>query len=134
MLSEERARPAILIIEDDDVNRDFLSGFLFDHGFSPTAVATGEEGIRRLSSERFDLLLLDLMLPGKSGAEVAWHAREAGLKTPIIAVSAAMDQWDADDLRDLGFTAMLAKPYSNDELLELVRRVLRTSGHPPRRA
>lgn len=116
---------SILIIEDDEVNRDFLAGFLRDHGFKPTAVATGEEGIRRLDRDRFDLLLLDLMLPGKSGAEVAWHAREKGLETPILAISAAMDQWDAEDLRDLGFTAMLAKPFSNDELLDLVRRILR---------
>jgi two-component system phosphate regulon response regulator OmpR len=126
----ERTGPAILIIEDDEVNRDFLAAFLGDHGFRPSAVATGEEGIRRLSREAFDLLVLDLMLPGKTGAEVAWHAREAGLKTPILAISAAMDQWDPEDLRDLGVTATLAKPYSNDELLEVVRRILRGGAAP----
>lgn len=119
-----RPRPSILIIEDDDVNREFLAGFLEDHGYATTAVATGEEGIRALGRERFDLLLLDLMLPGKTGAEVAWHARQTGHATPIVAISAAMDQWDPDDLRDLGFTAILAKPYANDDLLDTVARIL----------
>jgi CheY-like chemotaxis protein len=124
MAIERAGGPSVLIIEDDDVNRDFLLGFLRAHGYSPVAVATGEEGIRRLGSERYDLLLLDLMLPGKSGAEVAWHARQNGLRTPILAVSAAMSQWHPDDLRDLGFTAMLPKPFSNDELLDVIAKIV----------
>jgi CheY-like chemotaxis protein len=126
MVTERASGPSVLIIEDDDVNRDFLQGFLQAHGYRPVAVATGEEGIRRLGVERFDLLLLDLMLPGKSGAEVAWHARQVGLKTPILAVSAAMGQWHPDDLRDLGFTAMLPKPFSNDELLDVIARIVQS--------
>jgi len=115
----------VLILDDEPVIREVLGSVLAKAGHVAREAATAAEGLARLEKEPVDLLLLDLMLPGKSGAEVAWHAREAGLKTPILAVSAAMDQWDADDLRDLGITAILAKPFSNDELLEVVRRILR---------
>ena len=115
---------AILVVEDDDVNREFLERFLTDHGFHVTAVPSGEAALDALDRVRFQLVVLDLMLPGKNGGEVAWAAREKGLEAPIIAISGAMDQWAPADLEDLGVTAALEKPFSNDQLLDEVRSLM----------
>ena len=84
------AKDAILIVEDDEVNRRFLARFFTAHGYDVTAVETGEEGLGALGERRYGLMLLDLMLPGINGGEVAWAARERGFDRPILAVSAAM--------------------------------------------
>lgn len=118
----------ILVVEDDDVNRSFLDRFLSDHGFMVSSVASGEEGLALLKERAFDLILLDLMLPGKNGGEVAWAVRQRGVQTPIVAISAAMDQWFESDLEDLGVSRTIPKPFDNDELLQTVRELLGLGG------
>jgi DNA-binding response OmpR family regulator len=115
---------AILIVEDDLVNRDFLNYFLSNHGYEVTAVSTGEEGLKELELKRYQLLILDLMLPGKNGGEVAWAARSRGCRLPILAISGALEAWETSDLEDLGITRALSKPFSNDELIEQVRQLI----------
>jgi len=114
----------VLVVEDDDVNREFLERFLGSHGYRVTAVPSGEAGLAALADGGFDIVLLDLMLPGMNGGEFAWKARSLGMNAPILAVSAAMDLWDEADLRDLGVNAAIAKPFSNDGLLAQVRSLL----------
>ena len=115
---------AILVVEDDHVNRDFLTVFLSNHGYEVTAVSTGEDGLKELGVKTFQLLILDLMLPGKNGGEVAWAARSRGCRLPILAISGALDAWETADLEDLGITRALSKPFSNDEFLEQVRQLI----------
>lgn len=111
------AKLRILVVEDDSINREFLTRFLRRHGFDVHAVSDGEQGIAQLESRPFDIVLLDLMLPGKNGGEVAWCARQLGIDVPIVVYSAAMDLWDRSDLEDLGVTVCLEKPFSNTHLL-----------------
>ena len=115
---------SILVVEDDAVNREFLGRFLSDHGFEVTVVETGEEALAHLQTHRYDLILLDLMLPGKNGGEVAWAARERGVDAPILAISGAMDVWDPSDLADLGVSRSISKPYENQDLLACVRELV----------
>jgi DNA-binding response OmpR family regulator len=120
-------KPKILIVEDEPLNREFLREFLEASGYDCCPVETGEKGIEAIDREHFDLILVDLLLPGKNGAEVAWHARQKGIHVPIVAISAVLDQWEIDDLIDCGFSQTIAKPFTNEELLELVRSALRKS-------
>ena len=122
-MSDER----ILVVEDDAVNREFLAHFLGSHGFVVEAFETGEEGLGAMREREFRLLILDLMLPGINGGQLAWAARESGFASPILAVSGAMDVWDPSDLHDLGVTAVLPKPFANDDLLRRVRDLVATT-------
>ena len=114
----------VLIVEDDKAIRTILSLALTDNGFLCQVAGDGEEAFQALKESTFDLVLIDLMLPGKNGAEVAWKARQEGMNGPIIAVSAQLSLWNHDDLVDCGFTNFLEKPFTNDQLLHLINQTL----------
>ncbi len=120
----------ILIVEDDPVNSEFLDTLLSSKGHDCVQASTGEDAIHHLDTGRFDLILLDIMLPGKSGAEVAWTARQQGVTTPILAVTAALDRWDEEDLADLGVNKLIAKPFENESLLAEVDAALAAGSTP----
>lgn len=110
----------ILIVEDEEsiaeLERDYLelSGFLVD------IEADGERGAKKALSEDYDLLILDLMLPGKDGFEICREVREKK-DIPILMVSARRD--DIDKIRGLGLGAddYMTKPFSASELVARVR-------------
>ncbi|MFN7143383.1 MAG: response regulator, partial [Myxococcota bacterium] len=74
----------ILLVEDEALVADMVRLNLEHAGFRVDAVTTGTEGLDRLQSHAYDLALLDVMLPGVTGFEVARKAREAGIATPIL--------------------------------------------------
>ena len=110
----------ILIIEDDisiaEIQRDFLE----IEGFDITIVADGLEGFKVAKSEKFDLILLDLMLPNMGGIDICRGIR-GEVDVPIIMVTAKGDE--ADKIRGLGLGAddYIAKPFSPTELVARVK-------------
>lgn len=110
----------ILIVEDDPdiagVERDFLE----IEGFEVQIVADGTEGLRQASSGTYDMILLDLMLPGMDGYEICKKIR-AAIKVPILMVTAKAE--DGDKIRGLGLGAddYIAKPFSPTELVARVK-------------
>ena len=116
----------ILIVEDDAAIARLVSSTLRAQGYDCTAAADGQEGADRFERERFDLVLLDLMLPKISGYELLEYIRPSG--TPVIILS-AMGQV-ADRIRGLkmGADDYLPKPFQIGELLARVESVLRRTG------
>ncbi|MDR1158921.1 MAG: response regulator transcription factor [Oscillospiraceae bacterium] len=110
----------ILVIEDDadiaEIERDFLEM----NGFEAVCEAEGRKGMERALSGAFDLILLDLMLPGIDGYEICRNIR-AKIDTPILMVTARVE--DADKVRGLGLGAddYIAKPFSPTELVARVK-------------
>ena len=110
----------ILIVEDDPdiagVERDFLE----IEGFEVQIVVDGTEGLRQASSGTYDMILLDLMLPGMDGYEICKKIR-AAIKVPILMVTAKAE--DGDKIRGLGLGAddYIAKPFSPTELVARVK-------------
>jgi DNA-binding response OmpR family regulator len=110
----------ILIIEDDasiaEIERDFLE----ISEFSVTVSADGNEGMEAALSDKYDLILLDLMLPGKDGFEICKTIR-AKVDVPILMVTARIE--DTDKVRGLGLGAddYIAKPFSPTELVARVK-------------
>ena len=110
----------ILIVEDDPdiagVERDFLE----IEGFDVQIVADGTEGLRQASSGNYDMILLDLMLPGMDGYEICKKIR-AAIKVPILMVTAKAE--DGDKIRGLGLGSddYIAKPFSPTELVARVK-------------
>lgn len=101
----------ILIVEDEESIADLEKDYLELSGFEVEIENTGDIGLKRAMSEEYDLLILDLMLPGVDGFEICRQVRE-NKNTPIIMVSAKKD--DIDKIRGLGLGAddYMTKPFS----------------------
>lgn len=110
----------ILIIEDEEAIADLEKDYLELSDFEVIIENTGDAGLARATSEEFDLIILDLMLPGMDGFEVCKNIREEK-NIPIIMVSAKKD--DIDKIRGLGLGAddYMTKPFSPSELVARVK-------------
>lgn len=110
----------ILIIEDEDAIADLEKDYLELSGFDVTIATDGEEGEKIALSEDYDLIVLDLMLPGKDGFEICKSVRSEK-NVPILMVSAKKD--DIDKIRGLGLGAddYMTKPFSPSELVARVK-------------
>lgn len=114
----------VLIIDDDEKLRKLLGEYLKDHGFHSTCIADGADVLRVLSTDRPDLVILDIMLPGKDGLEVLKEIRkDHGL--PVIMLTARGDDTDRIVGLELGADDYLPKPFNPRELLARMKAVLR---------
>jgi two-component system response regulator CpxR len=98
---------------------------LAPEGIELTAVASGITGLRNAQRENYDLIILDVMLPGLSGFDVLKQLRETGAKTPVLMLTARGDDVDRIVGLDLGADDYLSKPYNPRELLARVKAILR---------
>ena len=115
----------ILLVEDEDHLAQGLAYNLRDSGYDVEIAATGEEALAAAMRRGFDLILLDVMLPGISGLEVAQSLRKAGHIEPIVMVSARDRIDDAVAGLDAGADDYITKPFDLDEVLARVRGALR---------
>ncbi len=117
----------VLLIEDDEMVGDSLRAALRGQGFAVDWVRDGRAADAVLSSERFDVVLLDLGLPQRSGTEVLRALRSRADATPVIVVTARDALSDKVAALDLGADDYLVKPFELDELLARLRAVQRRS-------
>src|SRR6184192_1580811 len=115
----------VLIVEDDAVIADGMARHLSSAGFDPVVVGKGEQGLARLRFERPDVVVLDLMLPGRDGWSVIETARAEGIGTPIVVVSARGTEHDRVHALELGADDYLVKPFSMKELVARVQAAAR---------
>lgn len=115
----------ILVIEDEPGIVDFLERGLRAHGFEVVAALDGETGIQRAKSEDFDLIVLDLMLPGRSGLQVLEWLRSARPGLPVIVLTALDSVEHRVAGLDAGAADYLTKPFSLSELAARIRAQLR---------
>ncbi|HSP69880.1 MAG TPA: response regulator, partial [Bryobacteraceae bacterium] len=92
----------ILVIDDDESLRDTIGLMLENEGFHPILVADGTTGLEQAVALRPNLLLVDLRMPGLNGIEVCKRLRAAGMKTPVIVLSAMGDEIDKVLLLEIG--------------------------------
>jgi two-component system copper resistance phosphate regulon response regulator CusR len=116
---------AILVVEDELRVRSFVARGLREEGFVVVEVASGTEALTRLAAERFELALLDWMLPGASGFEVLGELRRRGNVVPVVMVTARDALADRIAALNAGADDYLVKPFAFEELLARVRAVLR---------
>ena len=115
----------ILIIEDDVDIADMLGVHLREERFEIVHCARGDDGLRRLEQEAWDVLILDLMLPGVDGLEICRRARAMPRYTPIVIISARSTETHRIVGLELGADDYLAKPFSVLELVARVKALLR---------
>jgi DNA-binding response OmpR family regulator len=110
----------ILIVEDNQDMRESLKKFLSEEGAKVTAVANAEDGIDTVDENEFDIAIIDINLPGKSGYSLIEYIREQGYTYPLIAMTARDGIVDKIKGFDLGLTDYIVKPF---DLLELRARI-----------
>jgi DNA-binding response OmpR family regulator len=123
MVTQENAH--ILLVEDEQKIRTALMDFLEFHGFKVTEAVDGLEAQRVVSEGKFDLILLDLMLPKISGEQLCSIWRQNGLQTPIIMVTAKGQERERIKGLNLGADDYISKPFSLEEMLARIKAVLR---------
>jgi DNA-binding response OmpR family regulator len=116
----------VLLVEDEHSLRRLVATFLRGSSYGVVEAADGPEGVSRFTdSGPFDLVMLDLNLPGFSGVEVCRRIREARPEQPVLICSAAIVPDAEDALIGMGVGDHLTKPYHPDVLLAHVARMLR---------
>ena len=118
-------RPCVLIVDDEPTVLRALRVALEAQDYDVTAVLTGEDALARVTNAAFDLILLDLGLPGMSGFDVIRRVRVLFPALPIIVLSAQGEDAPKVEALDLGADDYVAKPFSVRELLARVRVALR---------
>ena len=117
-------RPHILIVDDDREIRDLLARFLVRHDFRVDTAADGREMDRILAGGRFDLIVLDLMMPGEDGLSICRRLRNDS-NIPIVMLTALGEEADRIVGLEIGADDYLPKPFNPRELLARIRAVLR---------
>lgn len=118
----------ILIAEDDNDINDLLKDMLIDNGYNVECAYSGTEALIYLKHEKIDMVLLDLMLPGKTGEEVLQIINEK-YKTPVIIISAKEEQGIRPRLLRAGADDFISKPFDIDEVLARVEVNLRRNSN-----
>ena len=115
----------ILIVEDEKKTVAFLAKGLREAGFAVDVAVDGEAGLAQARASKFDLLIVDIMLPHKDGWEVVAELRRDGVRTPILFLTARDSVRDRVKGLELGADDYLVKPFAFSELLARVRSILR---------
>ena len=123
----EPGKPRILVVEDETAIREGLADVLVYHGYRVDAVADGREGLKKALSGQYDLLLLDVMLPGRDGFAICDEVRKVDREQPIIPLTAKTGDEDIVNGLALGADDYIGKPFSIAELVLRVKAVLRRS-------
>lgn len=116
--------PTILLVDDNLVNQFVIQEILNRLEFGVQSVSTGEEALLRADGKQFDLILLDLQLPGIDGFETAKRLRLQGTLAPIVAVSGFSDEDTRLRCKEEGFSRLLTKPFRAAELHSLMSELL----------
>ncbi|HSI40598.1 MAG TPA: response regulator [Xanthobacteraceae bacterium] len=125
--------PHLLVVDDDRRIRDLVSRFLTEHGFRVTTAASAADARSRLGGFAFDLLILDVMMPGETGFELARSVR-SGSAVPILMLTARSEPVDRIEGLEIGADDYLAKPFEPRELLLRIGNILKRTAVPPRQA
>jgi two-component system phosphate regulon response regulator OmpR len=115
----------IVIVDDDARIRDLLRRYLSQEGFDVLLAEDGRALDRILQRETIDLMVLDLMLPGEDGLSICRRLRAAGVKTPVIMLTAKVEDVDRITGLEIGADDYLGKPFNPRELLARIHAVLR---------
>ncbi len=118
----------ILVVDDEEEFREQLERILVGELYRVETAADGNEALEKIWEDTYDLVLLDIMLPGLDGFSVLREMRQAGLDTPVLILTARGQVDDRVRGLDLGADDYLAKPFSMAELLARVRAMFRRSG------
>lgn len=115
----------ILLIEDDEKISKLVKELLEEDSHHVTQSFDGDDGYSKIIEKKYDLILLDIMLPKLNGYKVCRQVRSAGITTPILMLTAKSGEYDLEEGLDTGANDYLKKPFSSIELKARIRALLR---------
>ncbi len=118
----------ILIVEDEVKVSDFIKKGLIEEGFEVDTAFNGMEALQFLNKNKYDVVILDIMLPEMDGNEVLKTMRERGDETPVIMLTAKDELEDKVKSFNIGCDDYITKPFSFEELLLRIKAILRRKG------
>jgi DNA-binding response OmpR family regulator len=118
----------ILFVEDEAKIANFVRAGLKEHGFVVDYCDNGNEGYSRALDNQYDVVVLDIMVPGKDGLSVLKHLRRQGRNVPVILLTARNELDDRLEGLNLGADDYIAKPFFVEELVARIHAVVRRSG------
>jgi two-component system, OmpR family, response regulator MprA len=118
---------SILVVDDDAGLRKALQRVLASHGFAVEVAEDGDEALARLRTQRFDAIVLDVVMPGSDGMEVCRRLRADGDQLPVLMLTARYAVPDRVAGLEAGADDYLVKPFANEELVARLRALLRRS-------
>ena len=115
----------ILLVDDDAFIRELIRSILEPEGYDITDRAHVDAGIAALEAGSFDLVITDMVMPQKTGADFMQHIRQKKIPVPILAITGGVENAVDDYVKyaDLFADAVLAKPFSHDEFVQTVARL-----------
>jgi DNA-binding NtrC family response regulator len=117
-------KASILIVDDEPIVREALRDWLVDAGYGVTTASTGEEALEITARQDFDLLILDVRLPGKTGIRVLQEIAEAKPETKTIIITAYASPELRTEAMELGAINYLSKPIAPDQLERRIQEAL----------
>jgi two-component system alkaline phosphatase synthesis response regulator PhoP len=118
-------QPSILFVDDEDALRMTVGDRLRDEGYIVECAADGNDGLRKATRQAFDLIILDVMLPGRDGFDLCAEIRRAGLLTPVLILTARSHPRDRVRGLKTGADDYVTKPFDMQELMARVEARLR---------
>jgi two-component system phosphate regulon response regulator OmpR len=131
MSETKETKTRIIVVDDDARLHELLNRYLSEQGFSVRTAVDGNDMNRWLARERYDLMVLDLMMPGEDGLSICRRLRGLGDKIPIIMLTAKGDDVDRIVGLEVGADDYLPKPFNPRELVARIQAVLRRVPEPP---
>ncbi len=133
---EDLEGTSVLIVDDEEYNLKLMKVILERYGCRTIAARKGEEALQLIHEQNFDIILMDLHLPGMSGDQAALEIRKMmaarGVTIPIILISAAVTSDSRDAYREMGIDDCIPKPFEEDQLIRSIRRII--SRYPVQKA
>jgi two-component system, OmpR family, phosphate regulon response regulator OmpR len=121
-----------MVVDDDRRIRSLLQSFLMENGFRISVAASAQEAREQMRIMAFDLVVLDIMMPGETGLSLAQSLRQSGNTVPVLMLSALAEPSDRIAGLESGSDDYLAKPFEPRELLLRIRGLLRRQEQPAR--
>jgi two-component system OmpR family response regulator/two-component system response regulator RstA len=120
---EAKRTPSVLLVEDDTELSSAIADYLSKNGFAVSTEARGDRAVERITVEQPDMVVLDVMLPGRDGFDICRDVRSAGNRVPIIMLTARDEDFDQVLGLELGADDYLAKPVQPRVLLARIKAV-----------
>jgi len=124
-VAEEDRKIKILVVEDHEINREFFCTILNKMGYEVLKANNGIEALRIAEAQTFDLVFMDIQMPGMDGYEATRHLRRNGIKVPIVAVTANTVRGEIARCLHAGMNDYLAKPFRKNDLVPLINKWLK---------
>ena len=127
-LFEGESAKEIMVVEDNSINQKLLKRVLREENLNITFCQTAEEALDILSNQKFDLIFMDIQLPGISGIEATQKIKkEMRLKTPVVALSANVSHADIQRSKEAGMEAHVGKPFRQAEIRAVIQKYVPSS-------